>query len=287
MRVFQTCFFIIGIIFYLILGCLLETVFSLSLDSKKITTKKRTSKERQKYIDLKSIYERILEIRYASPGKVIIVVIVMSITIWLVKPYVLDIPQLITGKFNYVTAEVEDIRHFNKDPMEYVYLSNGKRVDFFFSSGVSRYKKYKIGYLTHTNRGIYCEEIDESNSHRTVIGFPFKDILGYLAALGVIFFLIFISPYVKLILFIPVNIISVPVFIYYFIKYRIDNGIWFSSENRGFVFLMFALVIILTTLFGYFIEKAKSDDCHVIYVFAQVFSICELVFLICLIFNLD
>lgn len=194
---------------------------------------------------------------------------------------------MITGKLNYVTGEVQDIRHFSKDPIEYVYLSSGQEVKFFFFSGVSKYKEYRIGYLTHTKRAIYCEQIDESSGHRKVIGFPFKDVLGYLAVLSALFFLIFISPYVKLKLFIPVNIISIPIFIYYFIKYGIDNAIWFSVNNVGFLGLIFCLTFLLITLFMYFIEKYKSDDFYRTYVFAQFFSICELGLLISLVFNLD
>jgi hypothetical protein len=282
MRIFQACFFIVEIIFYLILG------FIIALNSKWfLSTIKHTPKEKHKYIYVESMSERK---RWGkgdvSLWKVIWFVIVISITIYFLKPYFLDVPQLITGKLNYVTGTVRDIRHFSKDPTEYVYLYSGEEAEFFFSSGVNKYKDYKIGYLTHTKRAIYCEQIDESSGYRKVIDFPFKDILGYLTVLGVLFFLIFISPYVKLKLFIPLNIISIPIFIYYFVKYGIDNSIWFSVENEGFFGLIFCLVFILATLFMYFIEKWKYDDFYRTYVSAQFFSVCELGFLISLVFNL-
>lgn len=283
MRIFQTCFFIVEIIFFLILGLIV------ALNSKLfLSTKKYTTQEKYKYIYIEGIPERKKwGIRDVSLWKVIWFVIVISVTICFLKPYFLDVPQLITGRLNYVTGEVQDIRHFSKDPTEYVFLSSGEEVEFFFSSGVSKYKDYKIGYLTHTKRAIYCEQIDESSGYRKAIDFPFKDILGYLAILGVVFFLMFISPYVKLKLYIPVNIISIPIFIYYFIKYGLDNGIWFSVKNEGFLGLMFCLAFILITLLMYFIEKWKSDDFYKIYLFAQFYSICELGFLICLVFNLN
>ncbi|QAT39859.1 hypothetical protein [Clostridium sp. JN-9] len=283
MRIFQTCFFIIEIIFYLILGLIIALDFNLFFN-----TKKRTTKGKLEYIHLENISERKrLKVRNVSPWKVIWFVIVMGITIYFIKPYFLDIPQLVTGKLNYVTGKVQETKHYSKDPIEYVFLSTGEEVEFFFSSGVSKNNFYKIGYLTHTKRAIYCGQFSITSSNNKVVGFPFKDILGFLAILGAIFFLIFISPYVKWKLFIPVNIISIPTFIYYFIKYRVDNGIWFSVKNNGFLGLMFCLVFILLTFFMHFIEKRRSDDFYRTYVFAQLFSICELGFLICLVFNLD
>ncbi len=283
MRIFQTCFFIIEIIFYLILGLIIALDFNLFF-----STKKRTTKEKLEYIHLENISERKrLKVRNVSPWKVIWFVIVMGITIYFIKSYFLDIPQLVTGKLNYVTEKVQETKHYSKDPIEYVFLSTGEEVEFFFSSGVSKNNFYKIGYLTHTKRAIYCEQFSITSSNNKVVGFPFKDILGFLAILGAIFSLIFISPYVKWKLFIPVNIISIPTFIYYFIKYGVDNGIWFSVKNNGFLGLMFCLVFILLTFLMHFIEKRRSDDFYRTYVCAQLFSICELGFLICLVFNLN
>ena len=45
-------------------------------------------------------------------------------------PKLLDIPHLITGKLNYVTEQVVEIKRYSKDPTEYVYLSTGERIEF-------------------------------------------------------------------------------------------------------------------------------------------------------------
>ncbi len=214
----------------------------------------------------------------------------MGITIYFLKPNFLDIPQLITGKLNYVTGEVVEIKHYSKDPTDYVYLSTGEEVEFFFSSGVSKYDFYKIGYLTHTHKAIYCEKIVlGSNNEKAgkVIGFPFKDILLFLAILGAIFFLAFISQFIKLKVFIPTNIIAIPTFAYYFTKYGMQNGIWFSFKNEGIFGLIIGIIFSLMIFFIYLLEKRQSDDFYKTYFCAQLFSICEIGLLICVVFNLD
>ncbi len=214
----------------------------------------------------------------------------MGITIYFLKPNFLDIPQLITGKLNYVTGEVVEIKHYSKDPTDYVYLSTGEEVEFFFSSGVSKYDFYKIGYLTHTHKAIYCEKIVlGSNNEKAgkVIGFPFKDILLFLAILGAIFFLAFISPFIKFKVFIPTNIIAIPTFAYYFTKYGMQNGIWFSFKNEGLSGLIIGIIFSLMIFFIYLLEKQQSDDFYKTYFCAQLFSICEIGLLICAVFNLD
>lgn len=283
MRIFQICFFIIEIVFYLILGLLIALNFNFFFG-----TKKRTTKEKLEYIHFESMSGRNRwKIRNVSPWKIIWFVIVMGITIYFTKSYFLDIPQLVTGKLNYVSGRVQEIGRYSKDPTEYVYLTTGDEVDFFFSSGVTVNNFYKIGYLAHTRRAIYCEHFSINSSNNKAVGFPFKDILGFLAILGAIVFLIFISPYVKLKLFIPANIISIPTLIYYFIKYGVHNGIWFSVKNEGFFGLVICLVSILLIILMYFIENRRSDDFYRTYFCAQLLSICQLGFLISLVFNLD
>lgn len=277
MRIFQTCFFIIGIIFWLIIGL----IIALS----------PLTKEKHKYNYLDSSPKgKIWRTIKASPWKVIWFIIVMGITIYFLKPNLLDIPQLITGKLNYVTGAVVEIKHYSKDPTDYVLLSNGEEVKFFFSSGVNNYDFYKIGYLTHTHKAIYCEKIVLGSNNKKagkVIGFPVKDILLFLAILGAIFFLAFISPFIKLKLFIPTNIIAIPTFAYYFTKYGMQNGIWFSVKNEGIVGLIMCIIFLIIIFFMNLLEKRKFDDFDSTYFCAQLFSICELGLLICVVFNLD
>lgn len=283
MRIFQTCFFIIEIIFWLALGTIIALYPKWFLG-----IKNHTKKERPKHMYLEKISDsKRFVIRKFNLWEVIWFVIVMGISVYFLKPYFRDIPQLITGKLNYVVGEVAETKHYSKDPIEYVYLSTGEEVKFFFSSDTSKHNYYKIGYLTFTRRVIYCEQIDISSSYKKVIGFPFKDILEYLAILCALIFLIFLSPYLKLKLFIPTNMVSIPTFIYFFIKYGTKNGVWFSVKNEGFLGLIFVLVSILITFLMYFIEKFRSDEFFMTYFFAQLFAICELGFFITLVFNLD
>ncbi|PJI08232.1 MULTISPECIES: hypothetical protein [Clostridium] len=285
MRIFQTCFFIIGIIFWLLIGLVIALIPG------RLDTKKDAAKEKHKYNYLQSLPKRkIWWTSRISPWKAIWFIIVMGITIYLLKPNFLDLPQLITGKLSYVTEEVVEIRHYRKDLTEYVYLSTGEEVKFFFSSGVSENNLYKIGYLTHTHKAIYCEKIDfDSNDEEVgkVVGFPFKDILTVIAVLGVIAFLVFISPYIRFKVFIPTNIIAIPAFAYYFIKCGMQNGIWFSVKNEGIFGLIMGIVYSFMIFFMYLLKKRKSDDLDAIYFFAQLFSICELGLLICVVFNLN
>ncbi|URZ04718.1 hypothetical protein [Clostridium felsineum] len=163
-------------------------------------------------------------------------------------------------------------------------------MNFFFSSGVNKYNFYKIGYLTYTHKAIYCEKIVKgSNKEKTrkVIGFPFKDILSFLIMLCAAFFLALISPFIKLKVFIPTNIIAIPKFAYYFAKYGMKNGIWFSVKNEDIFALIMGIIGSLMIFFIYLIEKRKSDDFYRTYFCAQLFSICELGVLICVVFNLQ
>lgn len=284
MSIFQTCFFIIEIIFYLILGASIAISPEILLGINKDTSHKIPE---YGYLEVASVSNR-TRIRQIKPWKLIWFIIVMSFTFYLIKPYILDVPQLVTGKLNYVTGKVQDIRTKSKDPTHYVYLYGGGMVEFFFSSGVNKYERYKIGYLTHTRRAIYCEQIDAINGNNKVIGFPVMDILSYLAILGVVIFIGIISQYIKFKLFIPVNIISFPAFTYFFIKYGIDNDIWFSVKNDGFSGLIFCSIGLFLTLFLYFIEKLKPRDNYVVsFFFAQVFSLLNIGFLICLVFNIN
>lgn len=286
MRIFQTCFFIIGIIFWLIMGF----IVALSPDWL-LGTKKNATKEKHKYNYLESFCKRKgCDISKVSIWKVIWFIIAMGITIYLLKPNFLDIPQLITGKLNYVTGKVVEIKHYSKDPTDYVYLSTGEEVKFFFSSGVSKDDFYKIGYLTHTHKAIYCEKIvlgSNNEKEEKVIGFPFKDVLLFFAVIGGMALLAFISPYIRFKVFIPTNIIAIPTFAYYFMKCGMQNGIWFSVKNEGIFGLIMGIIFSLMIFFMYLLEKRKSDDFDTIYFFAQLFSICELALLMCVVFNLN
>lgn len=286
MRIFQTCFFIIGIIFWLIMGFMVALSYGWLLG-----TKKKATKKKYKYNYLESSCKRKgCDISKVNIWKVIWFIMAMGITIYLLKPNFLDIPQLITGKLNYVTGEVLAIKNYSKDPTEYVYMSTGEGVKFFFSSGLSKYDFCKIGYLPHTHRAIYCEKIvlgSNNEKEEKVIGFPFKDILLFFAVIGTILFLMFISPFIKLKVFIPTNIIAIPTFAYYFIKYGMQNGIWFSVKNECIFGLIMSIIYSLIIFFIYLLEKRKFDDFYKTYFFAQLFSVCELALLISVVFNLD
>lgn len=78
-------------------------------------------------------------------------------------------------------------------------------------------------------------------------------------------------------------------FIYYFIKYGIENGVWSSIRNTGFFVLIFSLIALFMTLIMYFNEKKRkstTDDMGT-FVIAQIISVCDMFFVIILIFYLE
>lgn len=282
MRVFQTCLFIVEIIFYLTLGLTLAINPKLFLGGEKYKRK-----ETVKYVYVDSIHGRNLKKRRSiTKGKVICFVIIMSITLCILKPYFLDLPQLITGKLNYVTAKVENIESYSKDPIEYVYLSGGYEVKFLLSSGVSKYEYYNIGYLTNTQRAIYCEEVDMVNGTRKEVGFPFEEILIFLAIIGIALISIFFSPYLKFRVLIPVYIISIPIYTYYAIQHSGGSGKWFSPRNEGFGLLIVCILILFILWVMYYFEKRKKKEIYITYTFAQLASGLLLLISISIVYNL-
>lgn len=269
MRLFQVISFVVIVLFWMILA-----VFTACNPRDFLKLKKEYSIKKSKYEFMElSSYGRGRRKRIA-PWEAIWFIVVIGIIIYLMRGYFLDIPQLITGKLNYVTGTVCDIETYRKDPTKYVYLDNGQEVKFFFESGVDKNKEYKIGYLSHTLRAIYCAELNGNNEGKVrELGFPFLSILGFLGIMAAMIFLMFISKFVRWKLFIPACIIFYPSCIYKFINYGLTNGIWFGKDNRGFVSLTIGVASSLTIAFVSFAERKRDGDNFITLFFVQMFAL--------------
>ncbi|ADL52695.1 hypothetical protein Clocel_3004 [Clostridium cellulovorans 743B] len=221
--------------------------------------------------------------RYLKIEKIIIkaigVAIAILITMYMTVPYLLDVPKLITGNFNYVTGQVTKVSTKKKDFNEYVYIG-GKEVRFFFSANVEKNSRYKIGYLPNTSRAIYGEKLDNYTSKvEDKIGFPIKKILffiGFFVALGII---AFVAHYIVFKLLILSSAIFYPFNIYLYIKSGLAYGDWFSKNNEplGNIILFGVVLMIFWGL--YFVEKRKDQDneAPLTLVFIQVIAILQIV----------
>lgn len=278
---FQVFAFIFMIIFYLLLGAGAAFVSLIIFRNKFVPDRKVKYSYLEKCSSGK--WEMTREIGLLS---IVWVMVVMGITVFLIRSYIFDIPQLVSGKLNYVTAIVMEEKTVSKDPNEYILLSTGKCVKFFLSSDVRVGKEYKIGYLTHTSKALYCAELNTSDGNYKKLGFPFKDIAIVLGVIIGIFLIMFIGPYVRWKIFVPANIICLPTFLFFFIKYRIESGIWFSKENMGAFSVVMGVIALLMGLLMRYMEKRKPDEEYRIFLVVQIFALCDIGLFIVLIFNI-
>lgn len=213
--------------------------------------------------------------------RIIGVAIAILITIYMTVPYLLDVPKLITGNFNYVTGQVTKVSTKKKDFNEYVYIS-GKEVRFFFSANVEKNSRYKIGYLPNTSRAIYGEKLDNYTSKvEEKIGFPIGKILffiGCFVALGII---AFVARYIGFKLLILSCAIYYPVNIYRYINSGLAYGNWFFKNNKPLDCIVLGVVLLLTFLGFYFVEKRKDEnnEAPLTLVFIQVMAILQIMIL--------
>jgi hypothetical protein len=73
-------------------------------------------------------------------------------------PYIEDIPNLLTGNYNYVEGTPQKIWHRSKEFNEYVQV-NGSSIEFPISSTMKMGKYYRISYLPNSGFGIAVEEL--------------------------------------------------------------------------------------------------------------------------------
>lgn len=284
MEVFQICSFVLEIVFWL--GIALFVALNPSLFIKK---KDDEFNEIRGHGNLEIIgYDnRRIKFPRITLSRLAWFLAIMAIYVFFMLPNLQDIPQLVTGKLNYVTGMVFETKTKNKDPMEYVYLDTGDEVRFFFASDVKKFQEYKIGYLNHSLRAIYCAEVDYTGNVTKRLVFPIKDILFFILIMGIMIFIVFVSQFIKFKIFIPSSIISIIGLLYFFISDGTKNKIWFSALNKGFPSLMICIAGILITLMLRFGEKKKDGELFWTYFFAQVFSISSIMMLIGIIFNFD
>ncbi len=206
--------------------------------------------------------------------------IAILIIAYFALPYLLDIPKLITGNFNYVTGYVYDVRTESKDPNEYVYIE-GKKLKFFFGANVEMNKIYTIGYLPHTSRAIYGLKLDGSTLKvEKKIAFPIKKLLFFIGIMATFVLLWILSPYIRFKLLIIACIIYYPINLYLYINYGISSGIWFSLSNQGLLFLLIGAAVLLLLGIFYFIEQPRDYETPFTLFFIQLFSILKILVLL-------
>lgn len=206
-------------------------------------------------------------------------IIVMAITIAFLKSYFLDIPKFVKGNFYYVEGYVRNIKTEKKDFHEYVTI-DGNMVSFFFSSGVELGKEYKIGYLPNSKRAISVEVLNNNQvSKDKKIAFPYKDILLFIAIIGVFILLIAVSPYLKFKLLMVTSVIFYPLSVFLYINQGLKLGLWFSFFNQGLLFMTIGIITDVIIFLSYISENRKDAEIPVTLIFAQFMSISKLLLL--------
>lgn len=254
MYIFQSVSFILEIFIYLFVGGFIAIHFNRFIKGK--------INEPIKYINYYKVEsckydrKRILSILVRS----FFIIVVMGITIYFSRDYLLDFPKLIKGDFQYVTGYVDMIKKERKQSNEYVYIE-GKKLNFCFTSGVETGKKYKIGYLPNTSRAIYGEVIDsDAGIKNTKIKFPHKGVLLYILGIGSIILIILLSPYLKFKLLIIVSAFFYPINILLYIKEGLTSGAWFSFSNVGLLFLTIGVGSIIFLRIMYLVERKEEME---------------------------
>jgi len=204
------------------------------------------------------------------------IVIGILITIYITKPYLYDLPKLITGSFSYATGYVTEIYHVGKVPSEYVVI-NGKEVEFFFSANVKEFYEYEIAYLPNTSRAFYGVELDHTSLEITKkIVFPLADILFFILIMAVfvalVVFGIFFS-FLRFKLLIVTSFIYYTTNIYVYITQGLNLGNWFSISNKGILFTLVGIGMLLFLCIIYLIERCKEYETPFAFAVIQIFSI--------------
>lgn len=204
----------------------------------------------------------------------LISVVVGIITLYLLMPYVLDLPNLVLGKFSYTFGPVYQIRSERKSFYEYANIG-GEEVKFVFSANVDTDKSYKIGYLPHTKRAMFGEVLSSNNiENHKKIKFPLLEILSFFGIIAALIFLVFISPYVKMKLLGVSSLIFYPFILYLFFKNGFNYG---TLVNKELPTLLLGLTGLLTLLLVYFIERHKNEDYFLTFLYAQIIAILQFI----------
>lgn len=203
------------------------------------------------------------------------------ITSYFLTPYILDLPKLIKGEFEYVTGYPYEVNKYQKSLYE-SYSINGKRINFLFISDIEEYKHYKIGYLPNTSRGIKLIDFNKKDSSENKeVGFPYKSIFFYILFFILFFIVIVIltvlSPYLKLKLLLVSCILFYSTNTYLYFKYSINTGAWFSWSNKPLVYLILGVVslvmLLLVELFGNRFDRNNNPNT----LFIQIVGLVKLI----------
>lgn len=185
MYIFQVLAFVFEIIFWVLIGVII------AFNPDALISRKGNKKQSSNYIQWHCIDEgRKKYGTWNRIGRVTWFILVMTITIYFLKPYFMDIPRLIQGRFWYAYGNVYEIKRYRKDPNEYVYVGSTE-VKFFFTSTMKEKEQYKVAYLPNTSRAIYAAKFnDNAGLYNEKIPFPFKEILEFAGIMAVILLLI-------------------------------------------------------------------------------------------------
>lgn len=274
MYIFQVVCFVFEIVFGLLLGGFVAVCPDIFDNSK--TNKSINYVSSYKLKDGEKNKRKIWNLL----GRSIWFIVVMGVTIYFLKPYFLDFPKLIKGDFYYVTGYVDNVKTEKKDFQQYIYIE-GKKLKFFFSSGVEVGKRYKIGYLPNTSRAIYGKLLDNNQlSNGTTIKFPYKDIALFIGILGAIVLLIGLSSYLRFKLLIIASVVFYPINILLYVKEGLKLGLWFSFRNTGLLFLTFGAGITIFVLLIYLVERKRDWETPQTLIATQFMSVAKIFSLI-------
>lgn len=207
-------------------------------------------------------------------------ILIGSMTVYFLIPYMLDFPKLILGRYDYAIGYVNDVRRESKSFYEYVNIG-GEKIKFFFSSNVEEYKKYEIRYLPNTKRAIFGEQLsDDKLESSRKIGFPLKDVLLFLGIILVFILIVIASPYLQFKLFILACVLFYPLYIYLYIKSGIYYGTWFVLRAEPVSSLVIFFTGSIIGILLYLGEKHKSGEAILTMVYIQVMAILKIIMVI-------
>lgn len=272
---FQIIGFIIEMLFIIFVGCVFIFIF---YTNPWFTKKKKNSYRVTTFSKREDIKQNFMK----RLPRIISTIIFASATLYLLMPYILDIPTLVTGDFYYAYGSAYRIK--SSAPYEYVHINN-REVKFFFSSNIKDHERYKIGYLANTHRAIYGVSLGQpftETSMKTAkrITFPLKDILLFLGIMAIIVIMILVAPYIRYKSIIAVSVFYYPISIFQYIKDGLTSSLWLSFSNKGLVLLAVGMGLSLFTFLARKVESRVSENQLFRLMFAvQGFAACKILVL--------
>jgi len=232
--------------YFQLVAFILEIVFLTAFSLWGILYSLNIIKDKKSWLNSRNLYKIVIEILLRG---VMFLFFVCSIYSSLI-PRFIDIPKLITGKFNSIEGYATIGSRGSKDFYEHVYI-NGIKLDFFLDSGIKNGQLCKISYLPKSQRAIIIKkEGQELSDKEKNIGIPWGPIIVILYVLFIIilnrlaFWLLAIGSAI----FYPLNI-------YFYFNYGKLNGAWLPKNNDAAINIIGGLSFLSLVAVIYFIEK--------------------------------